>query len=260
MHTRPLPYCGPTHEHRSRLAARTGPRNHPEPSIRLLPTSLIPFNRYSKRWYRQRDANSSSPNRSRISSSHCPRQGARYLRTLRRSASLRRQRPHLRLRPCPGQRDPRQRQHPHPALSLLVRLPQDHRPEPSHHRRCRAVSRTTAAHISSQLDGRSMLVKRAKMFPVECVVRGYLSGSGWKDYQQTGAICGIKLPPACANPIACPNPSLRPPPRSTPVATTKTSRIKQWNKPSAQAHADALRDPHPRHLRQSRANMQPAKA
>ncbi len=39
-----------------------------------------------------------------------------------------------------------------------------------------------------------MLVKRAKMFPVECVVRGYLSGSGWKDYQQTGAVCGIELP------------------------------------------------------------------
>jgi phosphoribosylaminoimidazole-succinocarboxamide synthase len=45
-----------------------------------------------------------------------------------------------------------------------------------------------------QLGGRSMLVKRAKMFPVECVVRGYLSGSGWKDYQQTGAVCGISLP------------------------------------------------------------------
>jgi phosphoribosylaminoimidazole-succinocarboxamide synthase len=45
-----------------------------------------------------------------------------------------------------------------------------------------------------QLEGRSMLVKRAKMFPVECVVRGYLSGSGWKDYQQTGAVCGIGLP------------------------------------------------------------------
>src|ERR1700735_2287857 len=47
---------------------------------------------------------------------------------------------------------------------------------------------------TDQLEGRSMLVKRAQMFPVECVVRGYLSGSGWKDYQQTGAICGIKLP------------------------------------------------------------------
>jgi phosphoribosylaminoimidazole-succinocarboxamide synthase len=47
---------------------------------------------------------------------------------------------------------------------------------------------------AAQLEGRSMLVKRAEMFPVECVVRGYLSGSGWKDYQQTGAVCGIKLP------------------------------------------------------------------
>jgi phosphoribosylaminoimidazole-succinocarboxamide synthase len=45
----------------------------------------------------------------------------------------------------------------------------------------------------SELDGRSMLVKRAQMFPVECVVRGYLSGSGWKDYQATGSVCGIPL-------------------------------------------------------------------
>ncbi len=44
-----------------------------------------------------------------------------------------------------------------------------------------------------ELDGRSMLVKRAQMFPVECVVRGYLSGSGWKDYLATGAVCGIPL-------------------------------------------------------------------
>jgi phosphoribosylaminoimidazole-succinocarboxamide synthase len=47
---------------------------------------------------------------------------------------------------------------------------------------------------ASQLEGRSMLVKRAQMFPVECVVRGYLSGSGWKDYKATGAVCGIPLP------------------------------------------------------------------
>lgn len=48
--------------------------------------------------------------------------------------------------------------------------------------------------FGEQLRGRSMLVRRAKMFPVECVARGYLSGSGWKEYQQTGAVCGIKLP------------------------------------------------------------------
>lgn len=45
-----------------------------------------------------------------------------------------------------------------------------------------------------QLDGRSMLVKRCRMEPIECVARGYVSGSGWKDYRATGAICGITLP------------------------------------------------------------------
>lgn len=45
------------------------------------------------------------------------------------------------------------------------------------------------------LQGRSMLVKKTRALPVECVVRGYLSGSGWKEYQSTQSICGIKLPP-----------------------------------------------------------------
>jgi phosphoribosylaminoimidazole-succinocarboxamide synthase len=45
-----------------------------------------------------------------------------------------------------------------------------------------------------QLEGRSMIVTKAQMVGVECVVRGYLSGSGWKDYQRTGSICGISLP------------------------------------------------------------------
>lgn len=44
------------------------------------------------------------------------------------------------------------------------------------------------------LEKRSMLVKKTKVIPVECVVRGYLSGSGWKEYQETGKVCGIKLP------------------------------------------------------------------
>jgi phosphoribosylaminoimidazole-succinocarboxamide synthase len=48
---------------------------------------------------------------------------------------------------------------------------------------------------SDQLRGRSMLVTSADMVPVECVVRGYLSGSAWKEYQSTNAVCGIKLPP-----------------------------------------------------------------
>lgn len=45
-----------------------------------------------------------------------------------------------------------------------------------------------------ELRGRSVLVKKTKVFPVECVVRGYLEGSGWKDYQATGEICGHRLP------------------------------------------------------------------
>jgi phosphoribosylaminoimidazole-succinocarboxamide synthase len=47
---------------------------------------------------------------------------------------------------------------------------------------------------ANELRGRSMLVKRTEVFPVECVVRGYLSGSGWKDYQRTGQVCGHQLP------------------------------------------------------------------
>lgn len=47
---------------------------------------------------------------------------------------------------------------------------------------------------ADRLRHRSMLVLRTKVFPVECVVRGYLAGSGWKDYQSTGAVCGHKLP------------------------------------------------------------------
>ncbi len=48
--------------------------------------------------------------------------------------------------------------------------------------------------FGSVLEGRSMLVKKAKPLPVECVVRGYITGSGWKDYLKTGAVCGHKLP------------------------------------------------------------------
>ncbi len=47
----------------------------------------------------------------------------------------------------------------------------------------------------TELAGRSSLVKRTEVFPVECVVRGYLEGSGWKDYQETGSVCGHSLPP-----------------------------------------------------------------
>jgi phosphoribosylaminoimidazole-succinocarboxamide synthase len=50
------------------------------------------------------------------------------------------------------------------------------------------------APYAASLGGRAMLVRRTEPVPIECVVRGYISGSGWKDYQKTGAICGIPLP------------------------------------------------------------------
>ena len=61
-----------------------------------------------------------------------------------------------------------------------------------------------------QLEGRTMLVKRAKMFPVECVARGYLAGSGWKEYQSHGTVCGIPLPPGLQDGSRLPEPIFTP--------------------------------------------------
>lgn len=60
------------------------------------------------------------------------------------------------------------------------------------------------------LEGRSMLVRKAKVFPVECIVRGYLVGSGWKDYQKTGKVCGIALPPGLKQAEKLPEPIFTP--------------------------------------------------
>lgn len=54
---------------------------------------------------------------------------------------------------------------------------------------------STTTDVPTELRGRAMKVKRLEMFPVECVVRGYLAGSGWEDYKQNQAVCGIDLPP-----------------------------------------------------------------
>ena len=63
---------------------------------------------------------------------------------------------------------------------------------------------------TDQLRGRSMLVRRADMFPVECVVRGYISGSAWKEYQATGKVCGIDLPAGLTESQAFPEPIFTP--------------------------------------------------
>src|SRR3954465_10272101 len=66
-----------------------------------------------------------------------------------------------------------------------------------------------------QLRGRSMLVRRAEMFPVECVVRGYISGSAWKEYKASGKVCGITLPTGLKESEAFPEPIFTPSTKAT---------------------------------------------
>ena len=56
------------------------------------------------------------------------------------------------------------------------------------------VDASTSVSLPELIEGRSMLVRQLEMFPIECVVRGYLSGSGWKEYQATRSVCGVPLP------------------------------------------------------------------
>jgi phosphoribosylaminoimidazole-succinocarboxamide synthase len=72
------------------------------------------------------------------------------------------------------------------------------------------------------LRDRSMIVRKAEPLPIECVVRGYLAGSGWKDYQETGAVCGIKLPAGLKQASQLPRPIFSP---ATKAATGHDQNI-----------------------------------
>jgi phosphoribosylaminoimidazole-succinocarboxamide synthase len=93
----------------------------------------------------------------------------------------------------------------------------------------------------AQLEGRSMLVKRAQMFPVECVVRGYISGSGWKDYQQSGAVCGIKLPQGLRESDRLPEPIFTPAAKNN-VGHDENISFDQMVNTIGQKAAEDLRD------------------
>src|SRR5947208_3997706 len=73
----------------------------------------------------------------------------------------------------------------------------------------------SAQPYADQLRGRSMVVMLGDMFPVECVVRGYLSGSGWKEYQSGGKICGISLPAGLKESDQLPEPFFTPATKAT---------------------------------------------
>ncbi len=73
----------------------------------------------------------------------------------------------------------------------------------------------TVRPYADELRGRSMMVIRAEMFPVECVVRGYLSGSGWKEYKASGKVCGIQLPQGLKESDQLPEPIFTPATKAT---------------------------------------------
>jgi phosphoribosylaminoimidazole-succinocarboxamide synthase len=69
--------------------------------------------------------------------------------------------------------------------------------------------------IPDEVRGRAMVVRRLEMLPVECVVRGYLSGSGWKDYQRTGEVCGVTVPAGLTESDRLPEPIFTPATKAT---------------------------------------------
>jgi phosphoribosylaminoimidazole-succinocarboxamide synthase len=73
----------------------------------------------------------------------------------------------------------------------------------------------TAQKYADQLQGRSMMVMRAEMIPVECVVRGYISGSAWKEYKASGRVCGIELPTGLKESSKLPQPIFTPSTKAT---------------------------------------------
>jgi phosphoribosylaminoimidazole-succinocarboxamide synthase len=81
-----------------------------------------------------------------------------------------------------------------------------------HHVLATDVAQYPAAlqRYASQLRGRSMLCRRTRPVPIECVARGYLSGSGWKEYQKSGRVCGIQLPPGLRESDRLPEPIFTP--------------------------------------------------
>jgi phosphoribosylaminoimidazole-succinocarboxamide synthase len=91
------------------------------------------------------------------------------------------------------------------------------------------------------LRGRSMLVTKAQMIDIECVARGYLSGSGWKEYQQTGAVCGIKLPSGLKESDKLPEPIFTPATKAL-TGHDENISIEEMAKRTGKEMAEKLRD------------------
>ena len=87
--------------------------------------------------------------------------------------------------------------------------------------------------VPAEVRGRAVVCERLAMYPVECVARGYLTGSGLTDYRATGAVCGVALPAGLEDGSAARRPRSSPPPRRPRSAsTTRTSPSRRWRPPS----------------------------
>ena len=155
------------------------------------------------------DCCASARNQLHRSHSSRPRQGPRHLPGRRRLAA-RRHRSHLRVRLRARLGHSRQGQGPHAAVGVLVRAHGRPRAASRDRHRRRRISRRRCSKYAAQLRGRSMLCRRTRPVPIECVARGYLSGSGWKEYQQTGKVCGVQLPAGLRESDRLPEPIFTP--------------------------------------------------
>jgi phosphoribosylaminoimidazole-succinocarboxamide synthase len=103
-------------------------------------------------------------------------------------------------------------------------------------------------HISHEVEvpaivaGRATIAKKLEMFPIECVVRGYISGSGWKEYQETGEICGIKLPEGLHFGAKLPEPIFTPAYKAPMGEHDENITFNRVIELIGQKHAEALRD------------------
>jgi phosphoribosylaminoimidazole-succinocarboxamide synthase len=96
--------------------------------------------------------------------------------------------------------------------------------------------------VPAEVAGRGTICKKLEMFPVECVVRGYISGSGWKDYQATGAICGVALPEGLTFGGKLPQPIFTPAYKAPMGEHDENISFEQTAELIGLEHATALRD------------------
>ena len=94
----------------------------------------------------------------------------------------------------------------------------------------------------NQLDGRTMLVKKSHPAPVECIVRGYLAGSGWKDYQKTGTVCGIPLPKGLVEASRLDQPIFTPSTKAAVGAHDVNISFEEMVEKVGKARAERMRD------------------